>query len=297
MQKLKLSPAAKIALKGRINELEVYGNQALFSKAVSSVPVRVNLGMNGTPVLDQGYHGSCVTFAMTGALDAAIGKGDYVSQLCSLQLGNTLLGHANSGWDGSWGDVVLEQLNNNGIITKGYQLKYGCPAGMKKYPLTSNAGITKKMSATTYKANSHFLTSGTTLVSPNTAFNANFSATSLFNQVKQQLRAKKRVVVGFLLDDEQGDAGAVGTYKKHFDTWALTPSIVKKAKAGTLYAGHEIIIIGYDDLASSSGGDGSKGVFIIRNSWGPDAGDNGNYYMTFNYFKYLVDEAAIVFKK
>src|SRR5437879_1335677 len=55
-----------------------------------NLPPAINLGMNGVPVLDQGKHGSCVTFATTAAIDAVLGKGDYVSQLCSLELGSTL---------------------------------------------------------------------------------------------------------------------------------------------------------------------------------------------------------------
>ena len=51
-----------------------------------------NIGMNNVPVLDQGRHGSCATFAATGALDAALtkpsGELGYISQLCNLDLGN-----------------------------------------------------------------------------------------------------------------------------------------------------------------------------------------------------------------
>ena len=65
----------------------------------------IDLGMNNVPVLDQGSHGTCVTFATTAAVDAVLGKGDYVSQLCNLELGATLeqFGYYPSGWDGSFG--------------------------------------------------------------------------------------------------------------------------------------------------------------------------------------------------
>lgn len=67
------------------------------------LPDQVQLKMNKVPVLDQGRHGTCVTFAVTGAIDAVIGKGDYISQLCNLQLGSYLEqhGYGLSGWNGS----------------------------------------------------------------------------------------------------------------------------------------------------------------------------------------------------
>ena len=57
---------------------------------LSGLPPSVQLGMENVPVLNQGIHGSCVTFAVTAAIDAVIKKGDYISQLCPLQLGQYL---------------------------------------------------------------------------------------------------------------------------------------------------------------------------------------------------------------
>ncbi|WBV63527.1 hypothetical protein PGH43_01250 [Legionella pneumophila 130b] len=53
----------------------------------TALPSKVELGMNNVPVLNQGSFGTCVTFATTAAIDAALNKGDYISQLCQLQLG------------------------------------------------------------------------------------------------------------------------------------------------------------------------------------------------------------------
>ena len=91
--------------------------------------------MNKVPVLDQGIHGTCVTFAVTGAIDAVIGKGDYVSQLCNLQLGSYLEkhGYGMSGWNGSHAIYVINQIEQFGIINMEKQKKLGC-GGMKSYP-------------------------------------------------------------------------------------------------------------------------------------------------------------------
>ena len=301
LQKLKLSASAKIALKGRINELQVYGDQDSLYR-VASAPLKINLGMANTPVLDQGSHGSCVTFAFTAAIDAALAKGDYASQLCSLELGNYLVNAgmiSDSGWDGTWGDAVFSQLKKYGIVSKSYQTKYGCPTGVKAYPIYSDANITRVMSIAQYMAASiPTKISGTVLASIDSTFSPNYNPTATLNLVKAHLRAGHRVVIGFLLDDTQGDAGAVGSKAQQFDTWVMNATILKKAKAGTVESGHEIVVYGYDDTAVVRGSDGkiSKGVLILRNSWSVYAGDAGNYYMSYDYFKYLADEAMAISK-
>ena len=67
---------------------------AHYLRANTPTPSEIQLGMNGVPVLDQGRFGTCVTFADTAAVDAALGKGDYISQLCLLQFGNYVTQHA-----------------------------------------------------------------------------------------------------------------------------------------------------------------------------------------------------------
>ena len=305
VQKISLSPEAKLALKDRIDELQVNAGQQSRDKTLAPVPSIVNLGMNGTPVLDQGQHGSCVTFALTGTLNAIIGKGNYISQLCSLELGSYLVSIKKikySGWNGSWGSVVLNQLNTYGIFPLSIQVTSGC-AGVKQYPLNNAKDTGKPMTISQYMAYSKPLSnyaSWIVLADPNSAFTSNFNPTTLLNNVKSQLRSGRRISFGMLLDDTQGDAGALGTSKKRYDSWVLTPSITAKAKKGLLNAGHELIIIGYNDAAIARTADGkiSTGMLILRNSWGPYVGDGGNYYMSYEYFKALADEAyAIVPKK
>ncbi|MDF1684786.1 MAG: hypothetical protein P1U36_09045 [Legionellaceae bacterium] len=112
-------------------------------KSVSFSPMRnpskkKQLGMDNVPVLNQGAHGTCATFAVTAAADALINQGDRISQLCLLQLGNYLetqnLGR--SGWDGLSIYTALNRLINDGFITSSNQKKYGC-GGLKNYPFYS----------------------------------------------------------------------------------------------------------------------------------------------------------------
>lgn len=302
VQKIKLSSNAKLMLKQRVNELQFSGVQR--NTAAISLPIKVNLGMNKTPVLDQGAHGTCVTFAVTGAIDAALGKGDYISQLCPLELGNYLVKikkppYPYSGWNGTWGSMVRGLLGTYGLITKPYQLKYGCPQNVKQYPMMSSPVTSKIMTIAAYTAASVPVPSSVLMkiiADVNVVFGPNYNAASTLLQVKQNLKAGKRVVIGFLLDETQGSAGAVGTKVRPYDTWVMNAAILKKVNAGTLGSGHEVIIYGYDDSATARGSDGktSKGLLFIMNSWGPYAGDKGTYYMSYDYFLKLHMEAMII---
>ena len=55
---------------------------------------------------------------------------------------------------------------------------------------------------------------------------------------------------------------------------------------------HEMVITGYDDkaIATDKQGRTYQGLLTMRNSWGSDAGDNGNFYMSYDYFKALMIE-------
>ncbi|MGF2339111.1 C1 family peptidase, partial [Acinetobacter baumannii] len=59
------------------------------------------------------------------------------------------------------------------------------------------------------------------------------------------------------------------------------------------FGGHEMIITGYDDnaIAVDDNGREHKGLFTLRNSWGEQFGDKGNFYMSYDYFKVLTIEA------
>lgn len=99
------------------------------------MPTQIELGMNNVPVLNQGAHGSCVVFSVTAAIDAILGKGDYVSQICQLSLGRYIEnnGHIPSGWNGAFSRNILGELDLFGFISKDVQKTYGC-AGLTEYP-------------------------------------------------------------------------------------------------------------------------------------------------------------------
>jgi C1A family cysteine protease len=83
--------------------------------------------------------------------------------------------------------------------------------------------------------------------------------------------------------------GAVGTHNAKDDTWVLTPEIARDIYLRPQFGGHEMVITGYDDNAASVDDQGRehKGLFTLRNSWGDQFGDKGNFYMSYDYFKVL----------
>ncbi len=297
VQHLRLDDSAQQILRERVENNE----REQDIKTILNSSMRVNLGMNNTPVLNQGAHGSCITFAMTAALDAILGKGDYISQLCSLELGAYLerKGYIeHSGWDGSFGSSILRQIAQYGIVSKFYQKEFGC-AGVKQYPLNNQKSNGSPMSISEYSAVSESMSefaSWENLLDVDEAYSRNHNPSSFLKRVKKHVREGSRVAFGMLLDVEIGHAGALGKYQKKFDTWVLTPRIVKDIKKGTIQAGHEMLIFGYDDNAEVvyKGEVVGKGVFLVRNSWGSTAGDMGNYYVSYDYFKALCDEAQVL---
>lgn len=260
-------------------------------------PMHVQLGMNNVPVLNQGSHGTCVTFACTAAIDAALNKGDYISQLCQLQLGSYLekSGYTASGWEGAWGRTILNQIEIFGIVSKEQQAIHSC-AGMLEYPLYERAPESI-INVEDFHHISERLDERHIVWSPildvYQAFTDRADGNKTLNDVKTSLRAGDRLIFGVLLVDlDIGTVGAVGTNKAAQDTWVLTPEIVMDILLNPSFAGHQMVITGYDDnaVAIDNKGHEHRGLLTLRNSWGEKIGDRGDFYMSYDYFKLLVTE-------
>jgi hypothetical protein len=302
LQKVKLSEHAKQAMKKRLHSLKNPTAKANFA-AKQNYPSNFDLGMENVPVLNQGMHGSCVTFANAGALDALIKQGDYVSELCSLTLGLYIESkHKNeeeypSGWNGSWGPIVLDQFFKYGVVSMQNQQSYGC-GGLTDYPVWDPSATGRPMTPAEYGQLSESISDKYDwegILSVEEAFGDGFDGDDVVTKVKDQLVRGNRVTFGVLLDINYGSNGAVGQYKTKWgkDTWMLIPGIEEDFNNDEIEAGHEMIITGYDDdaVVTSPSGVTNKGLFILRNSWGVQAGNQGEYYMTYDHFKLMTMEA------
>lgn len=298
LMRLQLSSDAKQHLKRQVRTALKTANTY---SAHQSLPSNIEVGMNNVPVLNQGAHGSCVTFASAGAVDAVLNKGDYVSELCSLTLGSYLESQDEdypSGWDGSWGSIVLKQFSDYGIVSKDSQHQYGC-GGLKHYPVFDPSATGDAMSPTDYQGMSESLTSvvdWSSILKVDDAFGGNYDPNKVLDKVKESLAKGQRLTFGVGLDVALGGAGAVGSYHAYHDTWVLTPQIQEDVDNDEIYAGHEMIIIGYDDDAEVTADDGTvnKGLLHLRNSWSEGAGDKGDYFMSYAHFKALTMEVQTV---
>lgn len=273
----------------------------------SKLPSKAELSMNGTPVLDQGQHGSCVTFATTAAVDALIGQGDYVSQLCNLELGATLekQGYIPSGWDGTLGSLILSQIQTFGIMSKDSQRAKTC-GGLTEYPLDDPTTIGEPMSLDDFSASSENVNLWShpilTVFKRFEMANQSFDGEKTLEKVKEAIAGKQdgsdgvyyRVTFGTYIPVDYCDVGACGKYHQTNDSWVLTKEIAKDKYPDL--GGHEMVIVGYDDKAVAVDNDGKshKGLLTLRNSWGEDVGDNGNYYMSYDFFTKFVMEANLV---
>lgn len=291
---IKMSDAMSKKILNRVN-VQMKNSYKQYSDSI--YPKQIDLGMENVPVLNQGIHGACVTFAATAAIDAILKKGDYVSQLCSLQMGRYLQtnGYLASGWQGGLGASILSQLDAFGFMTKEMQQKTGC-GGIRDYPLLQNE-LGEEMNLIDFHNLSESLVQNRIAWSNYIDFfqmmHDGILGADVLNTVKRTLNQGDRLIFGILLADyDKGLAGAVGTHKVFNDSWVLTPEIINDLSKTPQFAGHEMLIIGYDDdaLAKDEHGREHQGLLKLRNSWGDRIGDHGDFYMSYDYFKALVIE-------
>lgn len=272
------------------------------------LPAAKDDGMNNEPVLDQGEWGTCATFSSTAAINALYGLTEdaRVSQLCNLALGRGINDSrmGDGGWQGAFGYLILGQVNQYGYLDKQYQHQIGC-GGLKNYP-TYSSDNGSSMSTADFTAHSVKTFTDKDWM-PLLSYNGNFSpitpaqAETTLNNVKTAINAGYRVVFGTLIDGNVGEVGAAGTYKNIAnDTWVMTTQMQQDLQNGNVNEGHEIIIEGYDDNACATYTDADAtskkqcGLLHIRNSWSANAGDQGDYYMSYDHFKGMVIEAYAI---
>lgn len=296
--KIDLSQEKKQQLRRNVSRLSVVASPTPYANQTTNnanLPSHRQLGMGAVPVLDQGMHGSCVTFASSAALSAAMNQGDVISELCQLQLGNYLeeYGFAPSGWDGSFGPIVLSQMERFGFVSKKNQATFGC-GGYTAYPM-NDADPYTNISVEDFHRISTPIPEDITwspVLNVMDAFE-DFGNSNALQKVKASLNKGDRLTFGVLLFNfDQGTVGAIGSHNAINDTWVLTPEFRRDLQNYPDFGGHEMIISGYDDNATAKDDKGRlhKGLLTLRNSWGAHAGDKGNFYMSYDYFSTLVME-------
>ncbi|APJ03173.1 C1 family peptidase [Silvanigrella aquatica] len=263
---MKITPTQEFLQKNAnaVAQMIAAGGEIDYSKGIKpfkNSKNSVDLGMENVPVLDQGRHGTCVTFAATAALDAKLKIGDYIDQQCSLAL-NKYLG--NDYWNGAYDATeILAPLKEHGIIPKGkcFGVKYANP----------NQTVDTK----TYESKS--------IKNYSDKFSYEFVKKANLNTVKSALKNGYRVAIGTALTATNDPISVNGfnAIIQGDDTsyrgglWACQQKSSTTNYCKEQNAGHEVVVIGYDD---------NQQLLKIRNSWSTKAGQNGDYYMTYSFF-------------
>ena len=302
--KVTLSNAVKKTIQKKMN----HKTRAPFH---SSLPSSVQLGMNHVPVLDQGVHGTCATFALTAALDAMRGEGDYYSELCSLNLGKYLEnnGYGMSGWNGQNFSQLLARVDEFGLVSKKDQRTQGC-GGIMEYPVNeednSSPMSLEAFHAISQEGHESNLSVWSTILDFKKWVSQEIPSERILEQTKQSLYYGNRIAIGMMLPLSSNffdNLGLSGEYHVKNDTWVITGPLEQEIKLMLLegssrWAGHAMLMTGYDDnaVAIDDEGRAHKGLFTLRNSWGADVGDQGNFYVSYDYFSTLALELEELLK-
>lgn len=276
-----------------------------FTSQHKQLPSSIQLGMK-VPVLDQGMHGTCATFALMAGLDALAGTKDTYSELCFLNLGKTLAegGYAGSGWDGQSLGSLLARVDEFGLVTKTQQRAHGC-GGAYEYPAyeedNSAAMPLNDYHALSVSGDFSELSTWTTLLDFEKWIAKDVD---IVEQTKRALYHGDRVLIGTLLPIVHGSVEPLGSFHAAHDTWVLTGPIehaithIFMKRDMDDWGGHAMVVTGYDDQATATDENGQihKGLFTLRNSWGIDVGDQGNFYMSYDYFNLLAFELVELVK-
>ena len=274
-------------------------------------------------VLDQDNTNTSTTLATVGAVGMLTQEDSrYYSAVCSLNLGNYLsyndqfsayeplqnvldvhgLTHYPSGWRGSISAVVLAQVETFGLL-------YGSWCGNDYFdgvePHTdivdpgeyNQSTVTPSFSSEALCSNySHDVTDCQCLDEMSCE-----TPESIIDAVKSVIDAKGLALVSTVLFANLENYGLSHAYYR-FGPSSSTPNVWEytdqvshcrvKSDDECNIVTHDMIAFGYIE-----GGDGD-GLLVLRNSWGDQSGDAGNYYMSYDYAEnMLLDVYALSAKE
>ena len=107
-----------------------------------------------------------------------------------------------------------------------------------------------------------------------------FNAVNTIDDIKNALYNKHPIVIGVFLYSSFENMDTE-------DTGIVTMPAINDEPLG----GHCMLIVGYDDEYIFKNSDNIKGCFIVRNSWGPDWGENGYCRISYSYIEQYMMEA------
>jgi C1A family cysteine protease len=220
---------------------------------LQALPPKVDLTPT-FPVYDQGRIGSCTANALAGAVEFDRTKNSETPQFTPSRLfiyynERKIEGHTANDSGAQIRDGI-KTLHKQGVCPETEWPYDDTPAPYEGGPFPVGSKPATQPPQSTYNdAVNHVITSYQRL-------NQNLS------QLQGCLAAGFPFVFGFSVFS--------GWYTQH-----PQPTIIPiPSNSDTLVGGHAVLCVGYDN---------EKGLFKIRNSWGPQVGDNGYFYMPYAY--------------
>jgi len=263
--------------------------------------------MNNVPVLDQGSYGTCVTYSTTAALDAltSLDKGsqgsDTISQNCFLSTDLTGLGGVDyvlpkGFWDGAVLTNLFPAVQSIGVLTKqACKTNFGFNTDDDALAAANSSATS---AATPFPYGTITQAKYTTAINSDDAstqlsaqiqkfqINSVDSSTStgnydLLSSIKTAINNKHLVLLSFLIYlTAPEDSGGNIILSDSSTTFRCVPTdgsykgVNVCEKFSNDVGGHEVVVVGYDDANQR---------LIIRNSWASTTGDNGDYYISYDY--------------
>ncbi len=213
------------------------------AEELKAYPASVDLRKYDPPIMDQGQLGSCVANAWAGAFEWLE---NYLESSVYFAGSRLALYKWARDHDGTTGDVGTSPPSMDWVVTnKGVPHESLWPYTISQFDVEPPSNVVSD--ALNSKS-----TASATVVSTAVA------------DIKAALNTPVVVPFTFEVYSNYESVGSNG----------LIPM-----PAGTDVGGHANVIVGYDDTTTNL--DGSKGAFIVRNSWGTSWGANGYGYMPY----------------
>jgi hypothetical protein len=236
---------------------------ALSDELPAQVDLRPRFDAFGMPARSQGGRGTCSVFALVGALEFELAAATHEH----VQLSEEFLNWASHQTDGRGSDGTFFSDGVNGVARFGV-----CRADLLPYADAFDPDL---------QPSAEVLADAATRRGVQALWIKEWDVhTGMTPEMLERIRASLAA----------GHPVAAGLRWPNRDEWSAD-HVLQMPPEGQVFDGHSILLVGYRPEASAPGG----GVFIFRNSAGPEWADHGYAYMPYDYAaQYCNDALALV---